>query len=76
MSSCQLPLVKQKRLLGTYPAIWNPWDRFENVELTEIMRQKDDLTYAKCLYQIPTQVPVTREHHIDYLLRSNANKRP
>ena len=49
---CQLPPVKQKTLLGKYEDTWNPLDSFKKLELTEIIRQKDDLHFAEFLNRI------------------------
>jgi len=74
---CQLPPVKQKRLLGTYPETWNPWDHFKKVELTEIMRQKNDLIYAQFLNRIRTyrpkqQIPVEDNNFLKEISKKQA----
>ena len=48
----QLPPIKKRAIFENFKIeshkIWRPWSVFRMVELTEIMRQKNDKTLLSC----------------------------
>lgn len=54
----QLPPIKRKPVFANYKKdaynLWHPWQLFTMIELTEIMRQKDDQPFAQLLNRFRT----------------------